>query len=123
MSIGKSAVVDKYIAGFPPDVAFIIERLRDTIHNAAPGATEGFKYGMPLFRFGDGYIFYVGAWKKHVGLYPIHTQAPELEAELAPLRASKDTVKLLYARPIPYELLTRLVKARLKEMKAKANAP
>jgi uncharacterized protein YdhG (YjbR/CyaY superfamily) len=116
---GKSAEVDRYIAGFPPDVAFIFERLRDTIHEAAPGATEGFKYGMPLFHFGDGYIFYVGAWKKHVGLYPIRPQAAGLEAEIAPLRHSKDTVKLVYAKPIPYDLVARLVKARIKELKAK----
>jgi len=118
MSKGEPAV-DQYIAGFPPDIAFILERLRETIHKAAPGAMEGFKYDMPVFRFGYDYIFYVGAWKKHVGLYPISPQAPDLEAELAPLRASKDTVKLVYAKPIPYDLITRLVKARVKVLKAK----
>ncbi len=115
MSTGEPAV-DRYIAGFPPDVAFILERLRETIHKAAPGATEGFKYDMPVFRFGDGYIFYLGAWKKYVGLYPIHPQAPALEAELAPRRASKDTVKLVYGKPIPYALVTKLVKARVREL-------
>lgn len=118
MTNGKLAEVDRYIAGFPPDIAFILERLREAIHKAAPGATEGFKYDMPVFRHGDGYIFYMGAWKKHVGLYPIYPQAPELEAELAPLRSSKDTVKLVYARPIPYPLVTKLVKARVKALKA-----
>lgn len=116
---GKLAKTDSYIAGFPPDVAFILERLRETIHKAAPGATEDFKYDMPVFRFGDHYIFYLGAWKKHVGLYPIYPQAPELEAELAPLRSSKDTVKLVYNKPIPYALVTRLVKARVKKLRAK----
>ena len=119
MTEGKLAKIESYIAGFPPDVAFILERLRDTIHKAAPGATEDFKYDMPLFQLAGGYIFYLGAWKKHVGLYPIHTQAPDLEAELAPLRASKDTVKLVYNKPIPYALVTKLVKARVKELKAK----
>lgn len=120
MTTGKLAEVDRYIAGFPPDVAHILERLRETIHKAASGVTEGFKYDMPVFRFGDAYIFYVGGWKKHVGLYPIYPQAPELEAEIAPLRSSKDTVKLVYSKPIPYPLITRLVKARVKELKAKA---
>ncbi len=55
-----------------------------------------------------------------MGLYPIYPQAPELEAEIAPLRSSKDTVKLVYSKPIPYPLVTRLVKARVKELKAKA---
>jgi uncharacterized protein YdhG (YjbR/CyaY superfamily) len=119
MSKGKPANVDSYIAGFPPDVAFILERLRETVHKAAPGATEDFKYEMPVFRLGDGYIFYMGAWKKHVGIYPIYPQAPDLEAEVAPLRSGKDTVKFVYAKPIPYELIARLVKARIKELKAR----
>jgi uncharacterized protein YdhG (YjbR/CyaY superfamily) len=119
MTDGKLAEVDKYIAGFPPDAAFILDQLRETVHKAAPGATEGFKYDMPVFRFGDDYIFYMGGWKKHVGLYPIYPQAAELEAELAPLRSSKDTVRLVYNKPIPHPLVTRLVKARVKELKAK----
>jgi uncharacterized protein YdhG (YjbR/CyaY superfamily) len=119
MTDRKLADVDRYIAGFPPDAAFILERLRETVHKAAPGATEGFKYDMPVFRLGDAYIFYMGGWKKHVGLYPIHPQAPELEAEIAPLRSSKDTVKLLYSKPIPYPLVTKLVKARVKELRAR----
>jgi uncharacterized protein YdhG (YjbR/CyaY superfamily) len=118
MTDGKLAEVDRYIASFPPDVAFILERLRETVHKAAPGATEGFKYDMPVFRLGERYIFYMGGWKKHVGLYPITPQAPELEAEIAPLRSSKDTVKLVYNMRVPYPLVTKLVKARVKELRA-----
>jgi uncharacterized protein YdhG (YjbR/CyaY superfamily) len=120
MKDGKLPEVDRYIASFPPDAAFILERLRGTVHKAAPGATEGFKYDMPVFRLGEAYIFYMGGWKKHVGLYPIYPQASELEAEIAPLRSSKDTVKLLYSKPIPYPLITKLVKARVKELKARS---
>lgn len=119
MSEGRLAEVDRYIAGFPPDAAFILERLRETVHKAAPGATEDFKYDMPLFRVTGGYIFYMGAWKKHVGLYPIYPQAPALEAEIAPLRSGKDTLKLVYTKPIPYPLVTRLVKARVRELRTK----
>ena len=118
MTDGKLADVDRYIAGFPPDIALILERLRATIHKAAPGVTEGFRYNMPVFTFGDEYIFYLGGWKKHVGLYPISPQAPKLEAEVAPLRAGRDTVKLVYNRPVPYSLVRRLVKARVRELKA-----
>ena len=120
MKKDEPASVDRYIAGLPPDAAFIVERLRETIHKAAPGATEGFDYDMPVFRYDGHHIFFVGAWKKHVGLYPVYPQEPKLEAELAPLRTGKDTVKLLYSKPIPHALVTRLVKARLKALKAKS---
>jgi uncharacterized protein YdhG (YjbR/CyaY superfamily) len=116
----EPAEIDRYIAGLPPDVAFILERLRETIHKAAPGATEGFDYDMPVFRYAGHHIVFMGAWKKHIGLYPVYPQAPELEAELALLRSGKDTVRLVYAKPIPYPLITRLVKARVKELKAKS---
>jgi len=119
MTDGKLADIDRYIASFPPDAAFILERLRETVHTAAPGITESFKYDMPVFLWGDSHVFYVGGWKKHVGLYPVYPQVPGLEAELAPLRAGKDTVKLVYAKPIPYPLVARLVKARIKELKAR----
>jgi uncharacterized protein YdhG (YjbR/CyaY superfamily) len=115
----EPAEIDRYIAGFPPDVAFVLERLRETIHKAAPGATEGFDYDMPVFRYDGHHIVFVGAWKKHVGLYPVYPQAAELEAELAPLRSGQDTVKLVYSKPIPDPLVTRLVKARIKALKAK----
>ena len=97
----------------------MLERLRETVHKAAAGATEDFKYDMPVFRAGDRYIFYMGGWKKHVGLYPIYPQSPELEAEIAPLRSGKDTVKLVYSKPIPYRLVATLVKAIVKNMRAK----
>jgi uncharacterized protein YdhG (YjbR/CyaY superfamily) len=118
----KSPEVDRYIAGFPPDAGFVLERLRETVHNAVPGATEDFKYDMPVFRLGERYIFYMGGWKKHVGLYPIDPQSPELEADIAPLRSGKDTVKLVYSKPIPYPLVTRLVKAIVKRLKAKSSS-
>lgn len=120
MKQDEPAAIDRYIAGLPPDAGFIVERLRETVHKAAPGATEGFDYDMPVFRHDGHHIFFVGAWKKHIGLYPVYPQAPELEAELAPLRSGKDTVKLVYAKPIPYPLVTKLVKARIKELKAKS---
>jgi uncharacterized protein YdhG (YjbR/CyaY superfamily) len=117
----KSPEVDRYIAGFPPDAALELERLRETVHKAAPGAIEDFKYDMPVFRLGERYIFYMGSWKKHVGLYPIYPQSPGLEAEIAPLRSGKDTVKLVYSKPIPYPLVARLVKAIVKRLKAKSD--
>lgn len=112
----RSAKVDSYIAGQPPDIAHILEQLRATVHKAVPGATEGFAHGMPVFHQGGRHIFYLGAWKKHAGLYPIYPQEAALEAEIAPLRSGKDGVKLVYARPMPYPLVARLAKAIAKRI-------
>lgn len=117
-----AATVDNYIGRFPPDVQVILERLRETIHAAAPDATEAIKYDMPVFRLPNGYIFYVGAWKTHIGIYPIHPQAPDLEAEVAPFRSGKDTIKFKYRDPLPYALIARLVAARIETLAAKSRA-
>jgi uncharacterized protein YdhG (YjbR/CyaY superfamily) len=54
-----------------------------------------------------GALHYAG-WKHHIGLYPVHVLPPELEVEVAPLRAAKDTVKLVHSRPLPLDLLARI---------------
>ena len=105
--------VDRYIGALAPDVAFIMGRIRDTIRQVAPDATESIKYTMPLFQY-DGTYLYVGAWKKHIGLYPVFPAAdPALEAELAPYRAKKDTVQFKYAKPMPYDLIAKIARARV----------
>ncbi len=121
MSTGEPAI-DRYIAGFPPDIAFILERLRETIHKAAPAPWRASNTTCRCSASARAISSISAPWKRHVGLYPIYPQAPTLETELAPLRASKDTVKLVYAKPIPYALVTKLVKARVKELKAGARA-
>lgn len=103
---------ESYAGGCPPDVELILHRLRDIILAEVPGAEFALKYTMPLFTRGEFYL-YVGAWKKHIGLYPIFRAPAALEKDIAPLRHSKDTVKLVYSKPIPYDLVTRIVRAKL----------
>lgn len=106
--------IESYIAGLPPDVAFIMERVRETIRETAPDVVESIKYDMARFEYAGTYL-YAGAWKKHLGLYPIYPAAPALEAEIAPHRAKKDTVQFFYKTPIPYELIAKIAKARIKQ--------
>lgn len=108
----KQKTFASYAAGFPPDVELILERLRETIEAAAPDIEIGFKYGMPVFRFGGTYL-YVAAWKKHIGLYPVFPAPAKLEKEIAPLRSGKDTVKLPFNKPIPYDLVAKIAAARM----------
>lgn len=105
--------LDSYIAALPPDAAFIVERLRELLGDLAPDVRETIKYDMPLFEYAGTYL-YAGAWKKHLGLYPVYPAAPELEARLAPYRSGKDTVQFKYTTPIPYDLIAEIAKARIK---------
>lgn len=105
--------VEAYIAALPPDAAFILERLRQRFHDVAPDVQESVKYDMPLFEYAGTYL-YVGAWKKHIGLYPVYPAPPDLEARLAPYRSGKDTVQFKYSAPIPYDLITEIVRDRIR---------
>ena len=103
-----------YIASLPPDVEFIMDRIREIIHGLAPEVGESIKYTMPKFEYAGTYI-YVAAWKKHIGLYPIYQAPAALEKQIAPYRAKKDTVQFFYKNPIPYELIEKIAKARIRD--------
>ena len=101
--------VDDYIAGLDGDAHRIALQLRDLIRGAAPGITETVRYQMPCFLVDGDYLVYFGAWKHHIGLYPIPVLDAELEAAIAPYRSAKDTVRFRYRDPVPWALVERLV--------------
>jgi uncharacterized protein YdhG (YjbR/CyaY superfamily) len=115
-----AATVDAYIDGLPGSVAARVTALRETIRKAAPAVTETIKYGMPAFRMGDTYLVYLGAWKKHIALYPIARGDAALEAKLAPYRAEKDTVRFEHKNDLPLAVVTMIVEERVKALKDQA---
>ena len=82
--------------------------MRQAIRAALPDAEERIRYGMPAVMLDDRYALHYAGWKKHIGLYPIPALAESLEAEIAPYRTHKDSVRFLYSQPIPYDLIERL---------------
>jgi uncharacterized protein YdhG (YjbR/CyaY superfamily) len=109
---GNFATIDEYIASCPAEAGRILEGIRRTIRSTVPDAAETISYGMPTFTLDGTYFVYVAAWKHHVSLYPVPA-ADELDAalerEIAPYRAAKATLQFQLAKPVPYELITRLV--------------
>ena len=117
------ATVEEYIAGFDPDVSERLRLVRSTLHGAVPGLTDGIRYGMPVVALDGRYVVHYAGWKHHIGMYPVPVLAgidDGLEADLAPLRSTKDTIKLLHRDPVPVELLTRLARALVAERSASA---
>jgi uncharacterized protein YdhG (YjbR/CyaY superfamily) len=102
------ANVDEYIASFAPDVQPVLQSVREAIHSGVPGGDEKIRYGMAAVMLGGRYAIHFAGWKHHVGLYPIPEFEGELEAEVAPYRAAKDSVNFPYAKPVPYDLITRM---------------
>jgi uncharacterized protein YdhG (YjbR/CyaY superfamily) len=109
MSKHSCSTVQGYIDSLHGDAERIAIQLRATIHAAAPGITDTIRYQMPCFLLDGKYLVYFGAWKKHIGLYPIPRLDTGLEAELGPYRTAKDTVRFQYKDPVPWDLIERLI--------------
>ncbi len=113
--------IDEYIAGFPPDVQEILQKIRMTIRKAAPGAEEAIKYQLPTFTL-KGNLVHFGAFKKHIGFYPTPTGTEKFRDELAAYEGAKGSVRFPLDKPIPYDLITEIVKFRVRETLDRAGA-
>lgn len=109
-----AADIDEYIAGFPSDVQKILQRIRKTIQKAAPGAEEAISYAIPTFKLNGNLVHFAG-YKNHVSLYPAPRGAAEFKKELAQYEGGKGTVQFPLGQPVPYDLVTRIVKYRIKQ--------
>jgi uncharacterized protein YdhG (YjbR/CyaY superfamily) len=114
------ASVEAYLAELPPEFRAALESLRAVILAAAPGATDTISYSMPALRHRGRILVSNAAFKDHCSLFPCSMAVIEsLEAELAPFRASKGTLHFRPDRPIPAEVVTRIVEARVVENEAR----
>lgn len=115
----KAATVDEYIAGFPSDVRGILKKIRAIIRKAAPKAEETISYGVPAYKW-DGPVVYFAAFKSHVSLYPMTAPVKtKFEKELAGYKGGKGTIQFPLDEPIPYALIARLVKFKVREHRQK----
>ena len=114
--------IDEYIAGFPNEVQEILEKIRMTIRKAAPDAEETISYRIPTFNLKGRYLVYFAAHKRHIGLYPAPIGNAEFKEELSVYEAGKGTVRFPLDKPIPFDLITKIVKLRVKENLAKPEA-
>jgi uncharacterized protein YdhG (YjbR/CyaY superfamily) len=118
MATTKYQDVEDYVNSFPKDIQKILKQVRKTVKKAAPQAEEMISYNMPLYKW-NGMLVSYAAWKKHIGLYPSPRATGELKKKLTPYEGSKATLKFPVDKPIPLDLITEIVKLRMKENLAK----
>jgi uncharacterized protein YdhG (YjbR/CyaY superfamily) len=106
--------IGEYIAGFPPETQKTLEAIRTTIRQAAPEATEAISYQMPTFKL-HGNLVHFAAFKKHYGFFPTSSGTEAFKDEIAGYKGGKGTIQFPFGQPIPYDLITRIVKFRVAE--------
>jgi uncharacterized protein YdhG (YjbR/CyaY superfamily) len=106
--------IDSYISTFPKEVQIILQKVRETIAKVAPKAEEAIKYGIPTF-VQNGNLVHFGGFKQHVGFYPTPAGIRAFEKELSKYESSKGAVKFPLDQTIPYTLIAKIVKYRVKE--------
>jgi uncharacterized protein YdhG (YjbR/CyaY superfamily) len=106
--------IDEYIATFPKDVQVILEELRQTIRDAAPGAEEVISYQMPAFKQ-NGMLVWFAAFKNHIGFFPKVSAIEAFKTELSDYELSKGTVRFPLNKPIPFDIVKKMVMCRVKE--------
>jgi uncharacterized protein YdhG (YjbR/CyaY superfamily) len=106
--------IDEYIARFPTDVREALQKVRLTIRKAAPAAVEKISYRIPTFALKGNLVHFAG-WKKHIGFYPSASGIEKFKRELSAYDGAKGSVRFPLDRPIPFNLITRIVKFRVAE--------
>jgi uncharacterized protein YdhG (YjbR/CyaY superfamily) len=120
--------VDEYIASHPEAAQIVLQRVRNTIRAAIPGAEEVISYKIPAYKQDGGLVLYFAAWKHHYSLYPAGERlVTAFKDELAQCEISKGTIRFSLSGPVPVKLIGRIAKFRAKEIaapgKAKAASP
>jgi uncharacterized protein YdhG (YjbR/CyaY superfamily) len=107
--------IDEYIASFPKDVQQIMEQLRVTINVAAPEAGEEISYNMPTFTLNGTYLVYFAGWKNHIAFYGAPRGNAEFKEDLSAYETGKGTLQFHFDKPMPLDLITKIVKFRVAE--------
>lgn len=113
--------IDEYIADYPKDVQKLLQQVRATIKKAAPEAEEKISYGIPTFTL-KGNLVHFGAFKNHIGFYATPTGHEAFKKELSVYTQGKGSVQFPIDQPLPLDLISRIVKFRVKENSEKTRS-
>jgi len=113
--------IDAYLATVPEDARATLEKLRQAIRAAAPKATECISYGMPAYK-DHGMLVFFAAFKNHCSFFPGAAIIKNYRDELRGYDTSKGTIRFPVDKPLPFALVKKMVKARVRENEARLRA-
>lgn len=113
--------IDEYIQESPPETRETLEELRALIKAAAPDATETISYAIPTFDLDGRHLVHFAAFKRHTGFYPIPSAIEAFQEELKPYESGKGSARFPLGKPLPVELIRRIVEFRVAENRGRAS--
>ena len=116
MPTKKFETINECIEAFPENLRAILEKLRATVRKAAPEAVESISYDMPSFKLDGKRLVYFSAWKDHIGFYSIPEGSEAFRKQLSPYAGPKGSLRFPLEKPIPYDLVKKIVTLRWREI-------
>ena len=114
MDADPPQTIDEYIAQFPAEIRDILQKLRQVVREEAPQAEEAIRYRIPTFRL-NGNLVHFAAFRDHIGFFPTSSGVAAFGDELSGYETSKGTIRFPLDRPIPLDLVRRIVRFRVAE--------
>lgn len=111
--------IDEYISAFPPEVQAQLQELRALIHEEAPSATETISYAIPTFDLGGKHLVHFAGFAHHIGFYPTGSGMAAFESEFAAYEHAKGSVRFPLGKPLPKDLIRRVVHFRVEQVTRK----
>lgn len=118
----KPTTIDEYIAEFPTDVQQILQKVRHTIREEVPDATEAISYGLATFKLNGKNVVHFGGWQHHIGFYPTSSGTVAFDKQLSPYKHAKGSIQFPLDQPIPYDLFRQITQFRVRELQTSAKS-
>jgi uncharacterized protein YdhG (YjbR/CyaY superfamily) len=114
--------IEDYHKVFSGETLDRMQTIRELVHKVAPEVEEVISYQIPAFKIGDKFhLIYYCAFPKHLTISSPWNEAmlKEFETELKEYKVSKSAIQLPLDKPLPLDLIKRILVFRKKEFEAK----
>jgi uncharacterized protein YdhG (YjbR/CyaY superfamily) len=115
MQMLKPPTTSQYIAAFPKEAQKILKQVRATLKKAIPKSKEKISYGIPTFTVDGKNVIYFAGFKNHISVYPAPRASEEFKEVLSKYKGGKGTVQFQLDERIPFKLIEKIAKFRLRE--------
>lgn len=115
---GPAITIDEYIDAQPENVRPLLQRVREAIRSAAPGAVEKIAWRMPTFWQGENLIHFA-AFKEHISIFPGGEAVGVFAQRLAGYKTSKGTIQFPLNKPIDCQLIADITRWRSSQAEEK----